>query len=385
MTATSDTRADRIRAAVARIQADGASASVTGRDPINQPMIHNWVEAMGDANPIYVDADAARAAGHPGIVAPPAMAQVWTMRGLHGERSTDDPLSRAMAIFDDAGYTSVVATNCDTTYHRYAQVGEEVGLSAELVDIVGPKNTALGEGWFFTTRNVWTVGDEVIAEMDFRILKFRPADSSSDGDGEAGADPGTVPDDLDPARMLRPSASRDTQFFWDGVAAHELRVQELPDGTLCHPPVPATWTERDADGRFADTGYRVAAGTGTVYSYVVHHAPQVPGRSLPFVVALVELDRDADGQPLGGSVRMLGELRDVDPTDVRIGMPVRATFLDFPANSDSGADAWALYAWQPAIPDTGGGVGAANAWQPATPDTGGTTSDKTTTTDGSRA
>ncbi|NED64578.1 MaoC family dehydratase, partial [Streptomyces sp. SID10244] len=69
--------------------------------------INNWVEAMGDANPIYVDESVARAAGHPGVVAPPAMAQVWTMRGLHGQRTTDDPLGRASELFDDAGYTSV--------------------------------------------------------------------------------------------------------------------------------------------------------------------------------------------------------------------------------------------------------------------------------------
>ena len=45
----------------------------------------------------------------------------------------------------------------------------------------------------------------------------------------------------------------------------------------------------------------------------MHHAPPVPGKTLPFVVALVELDE---------GVRMLGELVDVDPAAVSIGMPV---------------------------------------------------------------
>ena len=40
---------DQIRAAAADLKAAGASAPLRGRDPINQPMIHNWVEAMGDA------------------------------------------------------------------------------------------------------------------------------------------------------------------------------------------------------------------------------------------------------------------------------------------------------------------------------------------------
>ncbi|MEP9392746.1 bifunctional MaoC family dehydratase N-terminal/OB-fold nucleic acid binding domain-containing protein [Gordonia sp. VNK1] len=333
----SQTLIDAIESAARQIKGDGPSAPVAGRDPVNQPMINNWVEAIGDTNPIYTDAASARAAGHPGVVAPPAMAQVWTMRGLHGSRAADDPLGRATELFDEAGYTSVVATNCDTTYHRYVEVGEQVAISAELVDVVGPKNTALGEGWFFTTRNTWSVGDEVVAEMDFRILKFRPPGAG------ATAPPAEPPagasfDDLDPSMMLRPGVSRDTAFFWEGIAAHELRIQAVEDGTLRHPPIPATWKPRGADGIVPATDYVVASGRGTVFSYVVHRAPKVPGRGLPFVVALVELEE---------GVRMLGELRGVDPEQVHIGMPVEATYLDFPADDDAGTPAWTLYAWQP--------------------------------------
>ncbi|NLG48022.1 bifunctional MaoC family dehydratase N-terminal/OB-fold nucleic acid binding domain-containing protein [Gordonia sp. (in: high G+C Gram-positive bacteria)] len=336
MTITPASTPEQIREAADAIAAGGASAPRTGRDPINQPMMNNWLEAMGDDNPIYVDDQAARDAGHPGVVAPPAMAQVWTMRGLHGVRTDDDPLGLATQLFDDAGYTSVVATNCDTVYHRYTRPGEEVTISSELTQVVGPKQTALGEGWFFTTRNTWSVpasdeagGSEVVAEMDFRILKFRPAAK----DAAETAEPQF--DDLDPTKLIRPSASRDTQFFWDGVAAHELRIQQLQDGSLRHPPIPAVWTERDADGQYPGTDYVVAAGTGTVYSFVVHHAPRVPGRELPFVVALVELDE---------GVRMLGQLRGVDPETVAIGMPVEVEFLDFPGDDES--DPWHLYAWR---------------------------------------
>ncbi|GAA2055220.1 bifunctional MaoC family dehydratase N-terminal/OB-fold nucleic acid binding domain-containing protein [Williamsia deligens] len=330
---------DAIRAAAEAIRARGASAPVAGRDPVNTPMIANWTEAIGDTNPIYTDDDAARAAGWDGIVAPPAMAQVWTMRGLHGRRADDDPLGAASELFDAAGYTSVVATNCDSTYHRYLRPGEEITLSSELTDVVGPKTTGLGEGWFFTTRNMWRVGDEVVAEMEFRMLKFRPqAVAAQDGiTSSAGADTS----DLDAATMMRPSASRDTAFFWEGVAAHELRLQRRPDGTLVHPPVPALWS---APG--APIDHQVAAGTGLVHSFVVHHAPRVPGRTLPFVVALVELDE---------GVRMLGQLRGVDPADVRIGLPVEVEFLDFPADPDGppGADGpWTLYAWR--ARETGG-------------------------------
>lgn len=129
---------------------------------------------------------------------------------------------------------------------------------------------------------------------------------------------------------MRPSSSRDTQFFWDGVNAHELRIQKRPDGSLQHPPVPAIWQDKDAP-----IDYVVSSGRGTVFSYVVHHAPKVPGRSLPFVIALVELEE---------GVRMLGELRGVEHDDVKIGMPVSATFIDFPDSDVS--PAWTLYAWE---------------------------------------
>lgn len=317
-----------LQAGIDQIIASGTSKPTVARDPVNQPMIHHWVDAIGDKNPIYVDAEAARAAGHPGIVAPPAMIQVWTMMGLGRTRSDDDPLGRAMKLFDDAGYVGVVATNCDQTYHRYIQPGEQVVMSAEIVGIVGPKQTALGEGYFINQKIRWHVGDEEVADMDWRIMKFLPA-----GKQAAAEDSETneIPEDLDPDKLMRPSSSRDTKFFWDGINAHELRIQRRPNGTLQHPPVPAVWADKDAP-----VDYVVASGKGTVFSYVVHHAPKVPGRSLPFVIALVELEE---------GVRMLGELRGIAADQVKIGMPVTATYIDFPDSEIS--PAWTLYAWEP--------------------------------------
>ena len=312
-----------IQEALTQIKAAGGAKPRAGRDPVNQPMINNWVEAIGDANPIYVDDAAASAAGHPGIVAPPAMIQVWTMFGLAGDRPKDDPMGPIMQLFDESGYIGVVATNCEQTYHRYLRPGEQVSITSEMGDVVGPKQTALGEGWFVNQHIVWRVGDEDVAEMNWRILKFKPRDSE--------VPLPSVPADLDADLMMRPSLSRDTAFFWEGVKAHELRVQRGPDGSLQHPPLPALWQDKASP-----IDYVVASGKGTVFSFVVHHAPKVPGRTLPFVIALVELEE---------GVRMLGELRNVDHAAVKIGMPVSATYIDFPAG-DSGPE-WTLYAWEP--------------------------------------
>jgi uncharacterized OB-fold protein/acyl dehydratase len=291
-----------IRAAAAAIAAAGASAPRAARDPVNLPMVRNWAEAIGDANPVYVDAAAAVRAGHGGLVAPPAMAQAWTMGGLHPVRdgADDDPLHLMSAVLDEAGFTSVVATNCEQEYHRYLRHGEQVTVSATLEDVTGPKRTALGEGWFVTTRSTWSVGDEPVATMLFRLLKYRPP-APAEAPAESAAE------------VLRPAVSPDTAFFWAGTAAGELRIQRCGAcGTLRHPPgpmCPACGATRPE--------YVVAAGTGEVYSYVVHHHPPVPGRTLPIVIALVAL-------PEG--VRVLGELRGVSPERAAIGMPVRADF-----------------------------------------------------------
>jgi uncharacterized OB-fold protein/acyl dehydratase len=296
-----------IREAAARIAAAGEFPAQPARDPVNLPMINNWVEAIGDANPVYTDAEFAARSVHGRLVAPPAMAQVWTMRGLHPPRDRDDPLGLMIAALDEAGFTSVVATNCEQEYHRYLRHGERVAVRATLQDVAGPKRTALGEGWFVTTRNTWYVGQEAVASMIWRVLKFRPAAPQPPAPASPAA-PAL------PADVLRPVISKDTAFFWQGTAAGELRIQRCGEcGALRHPPGPMCL----ACGA-AKPEYVVAAGTGEVYSYVVQHHPPVPGKKLPIVVALVQL-------PEG--VRMVGELLGVAPERVRIGLPVRAEFV----------------------------------------------------------
>jgi uncharacterized OB-fold protein len=322
---------DTIRAAAARLAASGDSRPRAARDPVNLPMIRNWIEVI-DPNG-RDDRD----------TAPPAMIQVWTMPGLHGVRADDDPLGQMSRLLDEAGYTSVVATNCDQAYHRYLETGEQLSVRARLLDVTGPKRTALGEGWFVTTRSTWFSAGEPVATMDFRILKFRaspggttPRDPPAPGGKPFPPDPPGPPA---PPGMV-PLVTPDTAFFWAGTAAGELRIQRCGTcGALRHPPGPMcpACGEASTVGEAGREGYTVAAGTGEVFSYVVHHHPPVPGKRLPMVVALVQL-------PEG--VRILGEMPGVRPDQVRIGLPVRVTFTR--------AGNMALPAWRPAegaLPD----------------------------------
>ena len=329
------TAGEEIRAAAARIAAAGESAARPARDPVNLPMINNWAEAIGDANPVYTDAGFAARSVHGGLVAPPAMAQVWTMAGLH-PGSAGDPLGAMNAVLDEAGFTSVVATNCEQDYRRYLRHGEQVAVRTSLADVTGPKRTALGEGWFVTTRSTWYAGTEAVASMLFRVLKFRPPAPAQPAPAQPAPAPPAPPQQA-PGQpgILRPVVSRDTAFFWAGTAAGELRIQRCGGcGALRHPPGPMC----PACGE-ARPGYAVAAGTGEVYSYVVQHHPPVPGKQLPIVIALVQL-------PEG--VRMVGELVGVSPERARIGLPVRAEFVRVD-------DTLTLPAWREDTPAAGAG------------------------------
>jgi hypothetical protein len=281
---------DRIMAETERLKALGETTPRPARDAVNQPMINNWLEAIGETDKRFTAGEA-----------PPAMAQVWTMYGLNPTRPDGDPLHGTMQMLDAAGYTSVLGTDCDQTYERYLREGERVVITTRLESVVGPKQTGVGEGYFVTTQNRWWVGEgderELVATMLFRVLKYKPK---------------KAPEGPDRSLVMRPVRSRDTEFFWEGTAAGELRIQKCNAcGELRHPPGPMCPT-----CHATDRGFVVATGRGTIFSFVVHHAPKMPGRELPVTLALVELDE---------GVRMVATVTGA-PEDLAIGDRVVAGF-----------------------------------------------------------
>jgi len=309
-------------------------AAQPARDAVNQPMIRHWCDAMEDANPVYTDPDFAAKSVHGGVVAPPTMLNAWTMVGLI-PRSTlpgndRDPQGGALAKLDAAGFTSVVATNSDHEYARYLRPGDHLSGTLELLDISEEKQTALGTGHFVTTQTTYhdQQGEEVGA-MRFVILKFKP------GTGRGGGGAGDAAAAPRPNRPL-PGISRDSRFFWDGVQADELRIQQCSGcESLYHPPM----VRCPKCGGY-DLGHRVASGRGTLYSSVEVHHPQVPAFDYPVVVGLVELEE---------GTRLLTELIDIDPERVEIGMPLEVAFEQVEPPAD-GKPGWKLPLFRAARP-----------------------------------
>ncbi|MFC8506298.1 bifunctional MaoC family dehydratase N-terminal/OB-fold nucleic acid binding domain-containing protein [Streptomyces sp. NPDC057411] len=284
---------------------EGRPAAVggTGKDPVNEPMIRHWCEAMGDTSPAYRG---------PGAVAPPTMLQAWTMGGLSGHSDRSGAYDGLSALLDRAGYTSVVATDCEQEYLRPLRPGDAITFDAVIESVSPRKTTKLGTGHFVTTRMDVRAAGELAGTHRFRILKYAPAARETEA---APAAPAAREAKAAPRpRRPRPVVNRDNAGFWEGVAGHRLLVQRCADcATLRFPWLPGC--NACGSPRW-DTVE--ASGEGTVYSYVVMHHPPFPAFDPPYAVGLIEL---AEG------VRMVSNVIGVPYDKVRIGMPVRLEFL----------------------------------------------------------
>ncbi len=114
-----------------------------------------------------------------------------------------------------------------------------------------------------------------------------------------------------------PLLDDDSAPYWEAAARGELRMQRC---SACRawrfPPRPrCPRCQSDANS------WERVSGRGTIYSFVVAHAPVLPAFAtrVPFAIALVELEEDPQ-------LRLVGNLLDVAVEDVQIGMRVVVDF-----------------------------------------------------------
>ena len=274
------------------------SASVA-RDEVNVPMIRQWCEAMGDTNPVYLDADAAVASVHGGIVAPPTMLQAWVMRPYGGDRFGPEPTpySELTQLVESHGFTSVVASNCEQTYDRYLRPGDVLTLRSVIDSVSDEKATGLGTGHFITTRqDYFDQNGGRVGSMLFRILKFRPNAQQ--------------PAPVARPQRPRPALTHDIAFFFDGLKEGKLLIQKCANcGVLRHPPGPMCRECHSLEWTTIES-----TGAGTIHSFVVVHYPQVASFEYPNQVVLVELDE---------GVRIVANTKDITREQLVVGARVQ--------------------------------------------------------------
>jgi len=113
-----------------------------------------------------------------------------------------------------------------------------------------------------------------------------------------------------------PRATPETQHFWDGTKAGELRLQRCVDCKHVYfPPRPfcPSCSSRSVS-------VFKASGRGRLLSYVINQRPH-PAWNAPYSIAIVELDEGP---------RMMTNLVgvDADPRKIRCDMPVVIDYAD---------------------------------------------------------
>jgi uncharacterized OB-fold protein len=113
-----------------------------------------------------------------------------------------------------------------------------------------------------------------------------------------------------------PTPTPETQEFWDGTKAGELRLQRCNDcSNVYFPPRPFC-----AKCGSRSVAWFKASGHGRLFSYVINHRP-APGfqDEAPYAIAIVELDEGP---------RMMTNLVDVEqtPEALPLDLPLEVTF-----------------------------------------------------------
>jgi uncharacterized OB-fold protein len=114
-----------------------------------------------------------------------------------------------------------------------------------------------------------------------------------------------------------PVEDDDSYPYWQAAREHRLALPRCDDcGKICFPPrarCPACLSDRMT--------WDDMSGRGSVYSFCTVCVPVVRGVEPPYVVAQVELEEQA-------GLRVIANILDCPPSDVRIGMAVEVCFED---------------------------------------------------------
>ncbi|MCK8680296.1 MULTISPECIES: MaoC family dehydratase N-terminal domain-containing protein [Streptomyces] len=104
----------------------GRSYPPTAPYEVGREKIREFAEAIGDANPVYLDAEAAKALGHPEVIAPPTFVFAITFRAA--EQVIGDPQL-------GLDYNRVVHGDQRFAYTRPVRAGDRLAVTSTIEKI----------------------------------------------------------------------------------------------------------------------------------------------------------------------------------------------------------------------------------------------------------
>jgi MaoC dehydratase-like protein len=166
----------------------GDGTVVFGADAVEPGTIRRYLEPLEIGCPIHYDADAARAAGYPDIVAPYTATMVYSVPPMWRPdeptlyQSADRDAQPARSPINNEELplapktTGFFATDISMEFLRPLTVGERVGRRGQRLISCTPKQTSMGRGAFLTWESeLVTDRGEVVARVLTGTYAYNPA------------------------------------------------------------------------------------------------------------------------------------------------------------------------------------------------------------------
>jgi len=133
----------------------GRTYPAVERYEVGVEKIREFADAIADPNPIYRDAEAARAAGHPAVVAPPTFVTVINLTAIQ-------------RIVDEVGldWSRVVHGEQTFDYHRPVFAGDSLALVATIQNVM----TRAGNDFMTVRADISTVDGEPVSTATATIV-----------------------------------------------------------------------------------------------------------------------------------------------------------------------------------------------------------------------
>lgn len=135
----------------------GRTYPPTSTYEVSRAKIAEFADAIGDPNPIYRDTDAAKAAGHPDVIAPPTFLTIINLASIN-----------AIVADPELGldYSRMVHGDQRFTHHRPVHAGDELRLTTHIDDIF----TRAGNDFLNVRADISTVAGEPVSTTHAQLV-----------------------------------------------------------------------------------------------------------------------------------------------------------------------------------------------------------------------
>ncbi len=107
---------------------------------VERGRVRFFTQTLGETDPIHLDAEAARAAGHPDVVAPPSFFMVLEAIANETLLARGEPSARELIACD---YRYLLHGDESYAYHGLLYAGDEVEISTTVLDFFEKKGGAM--------------------------------------------------------------------------------------------------------------------------------------------------------------------------------------------------------------------------------------------------